>query len=316
MTKQELKNGNIIEWEDESKSIVKENLLLDILDLSEDCTLDDYSNTFDDLDGQVEWEIMKIYDNIIDMNLLWERPILNIKDIGYEYKGFKLGQVVVIRGERCNIVGFDEKHECNFYILVTTFDDKRLQFKDNEYATATLDVADSQLVAWIREYDIQTDLNNGEHRVQIEENECMVEPTPKVKLPKYVRIVKSSSEFYWYKNKIGKVYKVKRMSEISEESYIVSYKGSSFGYYKIDIVDCEPVSKEELMQIGMKVKVKNKFFKVLPKETEDKYAKFKDRIFTILDEGCNDFVILEEDDSFEWNKCNLKPYLGDDEDDN
>jgi hypothetical protein len=260
MIKQELKNGNIILRGNGDKSIVMGNMLLNIIDLSSDCDLSDYDESLNDLeDGGSEWKIVKIYDNIIDMNLLWERPTSNIKAIGYEYKGFKLGQSVMVEGKKCNIIGFDERgneygYINNPYFILVTAEDSQLQFQYATAVTAHLDVSNSQRVKWIREYDIQTDLNNGEHKVQIEENECIVEPTPKVKLPKYVRVTKCSIDFYWYKDKIGKVYKVEELRG-DGNAYVVKFE-SSLGKYGIDIEDCEPVSKEELMQVGMLVKVK------------------------------------------------------------
>lgn len=247
MIRTDLRNGMVIEYRDGEKAIVKDDLFLDIIDLSTDSYISDYDINFNDTDEMDDWKIMKIYDNIINMNLLWERKDTSskIKPIGYEYKGYKLGDKVRYKDRFENIVGFDESEVSIFNILITAtvMDEETMEFKDAGFISSSLNVAETQLVKWADSSEIDN----------IEENEDIIEPTPKVKIPKYVKIVKCSNDEFWYNNRIGKIYRVNGIHSECGYETIDEEDGNKAG---IKIKDCIPIKKKDLFKVGMKVKIK------------------------------------------------------------
>ena len=152
MTRDELKNGMVIEYQDGEKAIVKDDMFLDITDLSVDCNISDYDINFNDTDKMDDWEIVKVYDNIIDMNLLWERKDTSpkIKPLGYSYLGCELGQTVMFKGKKENIVGFDEdSFDC--YIAITKADGNG----DKSFLTSCLNIADTQKIYWVDKKELK-----------------------------------------------------------------------------------------------------------------------------------------------------------------
>ena len=74
-----------------------------------------------------------------------------IKNIGYKYLGYKLGQKIKFNKQWENIVGFDE--ECNL-ILITYNTGFKFKVAKSDLTTG-LDVADEQKVYWVDIKDIK-----------------------------------------------------------------------------------------------------------------------------------------------------------------
>lgn len=128
------------------------------------------------------------------------------------------------------------------------------------------------------------------------------------KTPKYVRITKCSSDCFWYKDRIGKVYKVNGVDKYDRDYEVRD--DSDNGKAWIQIEDCEPVTKEELMQVESYVKVK-KYKKEKYKDLDENDIQlWKDNqglVFKIQRKG--DWWVDTYENCWTWDIRLLKPVL-------
>lgn len=127
----------------------------------------------------------------------------------------------------------------------------------------------------------------------------------KPKTPKYVRVVEEPKEEY-YSDKVGKVYKFKEY--LDDNKLFIEIKGH--GLALISKEDCEPVTKEELIQVGSYVKIKKYKKEKYNNLDEDEISLWKEhqgRIFKVKEKG-NDWIEFEGN-SWVWHINIVKPVL-------
>lgn len=221
-----------------------------------------------------------------------------IKSIGYECNDYKLGQTVIFKGRKENIVGFDENCGIHYsFILITDSSSIGDSFEYNKHMlTSYLDTSPEQSTLWIRHYEIEKEETP---QVDIKDNECNVKP----KLPKYVKITNEGQSTY----KVGNVYKAKYIENCN--MYGITDKKCNIVIGYIDSSDCIPIDKKDLMVVGSKVKLKKKYYNVIDKK---EINNFKGKIVTIkniYEDEHGKWYDFEENNLFGWKQHMFKPYL-------